>query len=55
MALIPPFFIDTVIAIGKEINQGGLNKKHWIGTGFLFGTFQGMMHLAKWLVRIKKA
>lgn len=39
MALIPPFFMDCVVAIG--IQQGNKNalKKSWIGTGFLFGKF----------------
>lgn len=36
MALIPPFFLDCVIAIGVR-NQDGTNK--WIGTGFLVGRF----------------
>lgn len=33
MALIPPFFLDTVVAIGTYSND----KKNWIGTGFLVG------------------
>jgi S1-C subfamily serine protease len=33
MALLPPIFIDCVVAIGIESK----NKKSWIGTGFLFG------------------
>lgn len=33
MALIPPFYIDCVVAIGTIV-QG---QQHWIGTGFLFG------------------
>lgn len=33
MALIPPHYIDTVVAIGTIVD----NKTHWIGTGFLFG------------------
>jgi len=40
MALIPPFFIDTVVAIGRQTTQGASVKKHWIGTGFLYATFQ---------------
>jgi len=35
MALIPPFYIDCVVAIGTTID----NKKYWLGTGFLFGKF----------------
>lgn len=34
MALIPPFFLDTVVAIGTLNNQ---NETVWIGTGFLYG------------------
>lgn len=33
MALIPPFFLDCVVAIGIE------NANGWIGTGFLVGRF----------------
>lgn len=33
MALIPPFFIDCVVAIGTIVND----QTHWMGTGFLFG------------------
>lgn len=33
MALIPPHFIDTVVAIGTIIET----NTHWVGTGFLFG------------------
>lgn len=33
MALIPPFFIDCVVAIGT-VAEG---QQRWIGTGFLFG------------------
>lgn len=40
MALIPPFFIDTVIAIGKQTGTGTSIQKQWIGTGFLYATFQ---------------
>ena len=36
MALIPPFFLDCVVAIGFK-NSDGL--KSWIGTGFLIGRF----------------
>ena len=34
MALIPNFFLDTVVAIGVKNQQG---KKTWVGTGFLVG------------------
>ena len=34
MALLPPFFLETVVAIGVGNDP---NKRHWIGTGFLFG------------------
>ncbi len=33
MALIPPFFIDCVVAIGVS----KVGQTNWIGTGFLFG------------------
>lgn len=33
MALVPPFYIDCVVAIGTIV-QG---QQRWIGTGFLFG------------------
>ena len=33
MALIPPSYIDCVVAIGVEKDD----QKKWIGTGFLFG------------------
>lgn len=33
MALIPPFYIDCVVAIGTIVN----GQTHWVGTGFLFG------------------
>lgn len=42
MALIPPFFIDTVIAIGKQTGAGGAIHKQWIGTGFIYATFQNV-------------
>lgn len=34
MAIIPPFFMDAVVALGVEVPE---NKKHWVGTGFLVG------------------
>jgi len=34
MALLPPEFLDTVVAIGIGDNP---NSRHWIGTGFIFG------------------
>ncbi len=37
MALIPPFFLDCVVAIGTQNKDG---NKQWIGTGFLFGQFK---------------
>jgi hypothetical protein len=36
MALIPPFFLSTVNAIGKQF-PGGIS---WLGTGFLYGDLQ---------------
>lgn len=37
MALIPPFFMDCVVAIGVQTTQNGTVQKNWIGTGFLYG------------------
>lgn len=34
MAIIPPFFMDAVVALGIEVSGP---KKHWVGTGFLVG------------------
>jgi len=34
MALLPPFYLDTVVAIGVGSDPA---KRHWIGTWFLFG------------------
>ena len=34
MALLPPFFLDTVAAIGVGDDEA---KRQWIGTGFLYG------------------
>ena len=47
MALIPPFFIDTVIAIGKQTGAGTSMQKQWIGTGFIYATFQKKNTVAK--------
>ena len=33
MALIPPYYVDTVVAIGTQVN----GQTSWVGTGFLFG------------------
>ena len=33
MALIPPHYLDCVVAIGTEQN----GDQQWMGTGFLFG------------------
>ena len=33
MALIPPYYVDTVVAVGTRIS----GQITWIGTGFLFG------------------
>ena len=38
MALLPPFFLDTVVAIGIGDTP---TKRHWIGTGFIYGNFIG--------------
>lgn len=34
MALLPPFFLDSVVALGVGDNP---TKRSWIGTGFLYG------------------
>lgn len=34
MALLPPFFLDSVIALGTGDDP---SKRNWIGTGFLYG------------------
>jgi S1-C subfamily serine protease len=38
MALIPPFYLDCVVAIGTENIQG---EKYWIASGFLYGHLIG--------------
>lgn len=34
MAIIPSFFLNAVVAIGIDGNDG---QKYWIGTGFIVG------------------
>jgi len=34
MALLPPFYLDTVMALGVGSDP---SKRRWVGTGFLFG------------------
>jgi len=36
VALIPPFYLDTVVAVGLQNSDG---EFFWIGSGFLFGKF----------------
>ena len=36
MALIPPFFLDCVVAIGIDVGEG---KRRWVASGFLYGHF----------------
>jgi len=43
MALIPPFFIDCVVAIGIQTNNNGSIQKKWIGTGFLYAKFMAVV------------
>ena len=54
MALLPPFMLDCVVAIGAKNQQG---ETSWIGTGFLYGLFEsgeGEQKLYKvWLVTNK--
>lgn len=45
MALIPQFFLDSVVAIGRDVFQQhtGAEPTHcrqWIGTGFLYGRYK---------------
>jgi hypothetical protein len=35
MALLPPFYLDSVVAIGVDVDQ---NNRTWIATGFIIGT-----------------
>ena len=35
MALLPPFYLDAVVAIGTDDDIG---QRRWIGTGFLYGS-----------------
>ena len=37
MALLPPFFLDCVVALGSDDEHG---KKQWVASGFLYGEFQ---------------
>ena len=36
MALIPPFFMDCVVAIGIESSGSG---RQWVASGFLYGDY----------------
>jgi hypothetical protein len=38
MALLPPFFVDCVVALGQSDGAGG---KHWGASGFIYGKFRG--------------
>ncbi len=38
MALIPPFFLDCVVAIGKQSAKG---ERLWIASGFLYAYYLG--------------
>lgn len=37
MALIPPFFLDCVVAIGIEDPENPRGERKWIASGFLYG------------------
>ncbi|HLE03774.1 MAG TPA: hypothetical protein VI729_04060, partial [Anaerolineales bacterium] len=39
MALIPPFFLDCVVAIGRPADSGG---RAWIASGFIYGHYVEM-------------
>jgi hypothetical protein len=34
MALIPPFFLDSTVAIGLRVNEG---QSVWLASGLLYG------------------
>ncbi len=46
--MLPPFYLDTVIAIGVGDNE---TNRHWIGTGFLFGNYLSKLDEQKNLYR----
>ena len=39
VALIPPGFLDSVVAIGKKHSGGGEAKIDWVATGFIYGYY----------------
>lgn len=54
MALLPPSFLDTVVAIGVGEDP---NDRHWVGTGFIFGELidekKGERKYQLWLITNK--
>lgn len=44
MALLPPFFLDTVVAIGVGDDP---DKRRWVGTGFIYGNLIKKKETAK--------
>ena len=51
MALLPPFYLDTVVAIGTDDDTG---QRRWIGTGFLYGSLDHSTELYNiWFVTNK--
>jgi hypothetical protein len=55
MALLPPFFLDTVVAVGVGPDSG---KREWVGTGFIYGLFlqsdaEGKKLYRLWLITNK--
>lgn len=51
MALIPPFFLDCVVAIGRRVDRRNIA---WVASGFLYGDFErkieGGRHYLTYLV-----
>ena len=37
MALLPPQFLNSVVAIGTKIDDDAVYETQWIGTGFIYG------------------
>lgn len=37
MALLPPHFLNSVVAIGTKVDDDDIDETQWIGTGFIYG------------------
>ena len=44
MALLPPQFLNSVVAIGTKVDDDVVQETQWIGTGFIFGTTETGSH-----------